>query len=148
MSGLIAQNGAIAVLQFFTGQTPAVTPAAGSLWLCLLVGDPSSSAINGTAAVAVSDLQEDTTAGYARQAVTFYSLDSTTGGTTSNSGSITFTYTANQNVPVQWVALITGASASDNSGYLLYTWDLDAVEQVQTTQSIVIPSAGLVLSQG
>src|SRR5258708_5486401 len=41
------------------------------LYIALLTGDPSQSGPGGGYARSISDLVEDTTAGYARQAVTF-----------------------------------------------------------------------------
>jgi hypothetical protein len=64
----------------------------------------------------------------------------------SNTATITVgPYTANQQLPVQWAALVTAQTGT--VGLLLYTWTLDTVEQVQVSQPIIIPAGDLVLEQ-
>lgn len=124
--------------------------AVGSLYLALLTADPTTSGANGSPAVNISDLVEDQTAGYARQAITFTQVTEATAAAppepASNTTAITFgPYTANQALAVQWGALVTVASGS--AGTLLYTWNLDTIEQVQVSQPIIIPAGDLLLEQ-
>lgn len=135
----------------YDGTTPynsAHWAAVGSLYVALLTADPSTSGSGGTPAVNISDLVEDLTTGYARQVVTFSQLTQSTAVVppepASNTGTITWgPYTANQALPVQWAALVTALSGT--VGLLLYTWNLDTIEQVLTAQSITIPAGNLVL---
>jgi hypothetical protein len=124
--------------------------AVGDLYLALLTTDPATSGSGGGPSVLLSDLVEDTTSGYARQTVTFSQITQSSAtvppAQASNTGTITFgPYTANQALPVQWAALVTASSGT--VGLLLYTWNLDTVEQVQDSQPIIIPAGGLVLDQ-
>ena len=174
-----------AVLNYWNGS--AWVAGTEPLYVALLTGDPSTSGPNGDYARQISDLIEDITAGYARQAVTFaapaaYSgvatytlgeLVSYTGyvyscavasvsGTApsgtdtsstdwayispdypakvANTAALTFGYTANQNYPVQWAALVTVASGT--TGLLKYLWAMPSPEKVAASQSIQI-GAGL-----
>lgn len=58
-----------AVLEYWNGT--AWVAGTEPLYIALLTGDPSVSGPNGGYAHSISDLIEDTTSGYARQAVTF-----------------------------------------------------------------------------
>lgn len=137
----------------YNGTTPYNTAdwaAIGNLYLALLTSDPSTSGADGGPSVKISDLVEDTTSGYARQEVTFTQItqsDATVPpAQASNTGAIEFgPYEANQTLAVQWAALVTASTGT--TGLLLYTWTLDTVEQVQTSQPIIIPEGSLVLDQ-
>lgn len=137
----------------YNGASPYTTSgwaAVGGLYLALLVADPSTSGPSSGPAVSLSDLVEDTTAGYARQSVTFSQITQSNGTTppaqASNTNTLTFgPYTANQALPVQWAALVTAASGT--TGLLKYTWNLDTIEQVSVSQPIIIPAGSLVLDQ-
>jgi hypothetical protein len=126
-----------------------------SQYICLLTADPglSSVASPGTPAVYLSDLVEDTTAGYARQAVTWTGVPLASIAwpcTTSNSNNMTFgPYTANQSTPVQWCALVSSLSATGgtNTGNLIYYWALAEPQQVQISQSITIAAGSLSFSE-
>lgn len=140
-------------IYFYDGTSPynaAHWAVIGSLYLALLTGDPSTSGAGGSPAVNLSDLAEDTTSGYARQVVTFSQITQANAtlppAAASNTGAITFgPYTANQALPVQWAALVTASSGT--AGLLLYTWSLDTIEQVLTSQPIILPAGTLVLDQ-
>lgn len=67
-----------------------VTAASMGLYIALLVGDSSQSGPGGGYARSVSDLVEDTTAGYARQAVSFAEPPAYSGGTTYTLGQQVF----------------------------------------------------------
>jgi hypothetical protein len=135
----------------YDGTTPynsAHWAASGSLYLALLTSDPTTSGSGSTPAVSISDLVEDATSGYARQAVTFSQITQGTAteppAQASNTGAITFgPYTANQALPVQWAALVTALSGT--TGLLVYWWTLDTIEQVSVSQPIIIPAGDLVL---
>lgn len=144
MTFQIAADGAQAVMQYFTGQSALVISSA-SLYVALLTGSPLTSGSFGAAAVAVADLKEDTTTGYARQAVTFSAPAVGTPSQVSNTGALTYNYSANMAAPVQWAALVT--SASGTTGTLLGWWVLDTIEQVLTSQSIIIPAGDLIIDQ-
>lgn len=137
----------------YNGATPYTTSgwaAVGSLYLALLTADPSTSGPSSGPAVAMSDLVEDTTSGYARQVVTFSQitqlLATVPPAATANTNIITFgPYTASQALPVQWAALVTAATGT--AGVLKYVWGLDTIEQVNVSQPITIPAGALVLDQ-
>jgi hypothetical protein len=121
-----------------------VSGAAGH-YIALLTVDPATTGPSGGYSVNISDLVEDTTAGYARQAVTFSAAGTTYPSPSSNTGNLTFgPYTAAQTVPVQWAALVTAASG--NTGLLTYWWNLSPAEQVSVSQTIVIGSGTLSLA--
>jgi hypothetical protein len=130
----------------WNGSAWVKVPAAGSRYLALLTADPDTSGAGGTPAVSLSDLLEDTTSGYARQ---LFVMSGATPGPPAgmvNANTITFgPYGANMPVADQWSALVT--SASGTSGLLLYTWDLDTIEQVSVSQNIVFPAGSLSLGQ-
>lgn len=143
MAGIIAQDGAKAVLDYFTGQSAL---SISTLYVALLTADPSTSGPSSGPAVAMTDLVEDTTSGYARQSVSFTAPTSAVPSEVSNSSALTFgPYSANQATAVQWAALVTVSTGT--SGHLLYTWVLDTSQQVLDTQSIVIPANDLTLLQ-
>jgi hypothetical protein len=156
-------NTGTSTLMAYNGTLPYNTSdwiAASSLtqYICLLTADPGqSNALNpGTPAILVSDLVEDTTTGYTRQAVTWTGLVETSEtsitwpATTSNSNNLTYgPYTANQATPVQWAALVSSTSATGGTatGVLLYYWALAAAQQVQISESITIAAGSLFFSQ-
>lgn len=129
----------------------APTPAAGKgLYLALLTANPDTSGSGGGPADSISDLVEDITSGYARQPITFSQITQSNAteepAQTANTGNVTFgPYSANQLTPVPWAALVTVLTG--NTGLLLYTWQLDTVEQVPVSDSIQIPAGDLVLDQ-
>lgn len=113
--------------------------AAGSRYLALCTADPSK-------AVFISDLQEVTTAGYSRVAVTFNPATNTIPSVSNNSGLIVFgPVTANMALSTQWLALVTVASGT--VGNLAYTWTLDAPQQVLATKEIAIAADAITMNQ-
>lgn len=117
----------------------AWTAAAGERYLALLTSDPVQSG-----AVNVSDLNELTTAGYARQAVSFSVASTGYPSQASNTDVITFgPMTTTMLVPVQWIALVT--SATGNSGYFLASWQLPNPVQVDVSQSMSAGIGSLIL---
>lgn len=122
-----------------------VSGTAG-LYIALCTVDPNTTGPSGGFSVNISDLAEDTTAGYTRQAVTFSLASSTYPAVSSNTNDLTFgPYTAAQAAAVQWAALVTVASGT--AGFLSYTWNLSPAQQVQISQSIIIGSGTLTLDQ-
>jgi hypothetical protein len=135
----------------YNGTSPYSTSgwaAAPGQYLALLTSDPATSGSGGGPAVLISDLVEDQTSGYGRQSVTWSQITQSTAtvppAQASNTNTVTFgPYTANQELAVQWAALVTAQTGT--VGLLLYTWDLDTIEQVEVSQPIIIPAGSLVL---
>ena len=89
---------------------------------------------------------EVTTAGYARQAVTWTNAAASYPSPVSNSGVLTFgPMSASMALSAQWAALVTASTGS--TGLLLYFWNLDTAQQVSVSQSIQIPAGNLSLSE-
>lgn len=148
-----------------------VASSSMGLYIALLTATPfavATTAIPGNPAVYPSDITpiELTTAGYTRLAVTFGPTGVVTGSTVANSNpgypapvanngsngvlgqSLTFgPMSANMAVPVQWAALIISNVASGSTGWLRYYWTLNTPQQVNISQSIVIPIGSLVLDE-
>lgn len=127
-----------------TGLAPAGAQAqltalvSGTTYLAACTADPSS-------ALEVADLTELTTSGYSRVTMAWNSPTASIPSVMTNSNLVTFgPMSANMALAIQWVALIT--SSSGTSGSLLYTWTLDAPQQVSATQSINIAAGGLAIS--
>lgn len=132
-----------------TTSTPVQYSWNGSAWvlsstlgqyLALLTADPTT-----LPAINVSDLQEVTTAGYSRAAVTFTEASVAYPAVVSNSGTITWgPMSADMLVPAEWIALVTCASGT--AGIFKYSWPI-APQQVETSQVIQLPTGGLTLSE-
>ena len=69
--GLVAIDYSVTPPVRYHWNTTAWIAGVAPLYIALLVGDPTVSGPNGGYARSISDLVEDTTAGYARQAVAF-----------------------------------------------------------------------------
>jgi hypothetical protein len=122
---------------------------AGSpaLYLALLISDPTSSGASGVQAVNISDLGEDPTTGYARQAITFGLASASLPARATNTSIATFgPYDADQQTLVQWAALVTAESGT--AGILRDLWTLDTPQQVASGGSIVFPPGTLSVSEG
>lgn len=105
---------------------------AGSRFLALLSADPvTANAVN------ISDLTEITTAGYARQSVTFAHASTAYPSAAANSGLITFgPMSAGMTQAVQWIAMVTVASGT--TGYFLESWLMPTALQVNASEVIQI----------
>lgn len=130
--------------------TEAWVAGPQSLYVALLTGDPTTSGPSGGYAVNISDLIEDQTAGYARQAVTFGVPSSTVIGTypapIANTNVLTFgPYTANMQTADGWAALVTAGSG--DLGLLSYLWKLPAAVMVPLAESIQVPVGYLTLTE-
>jgi hypothetical protein len=96
-----------------------------------------------TATDTLSTITEVATAGYARQAVTFAAASGTNPATVSNSGAVTFTFSADP--PSVTYAFITDA-ASGTSGTIFYRWTGTAVDP-GTGESIEVAIGALVVNE-
>jgi hypothetical protein len=137
-----------------TSSSPAIyhwngsswVPGAASLYIALCTADPATSGPGGGFSVNISDLVEDTTSGYTRQAVTFSVASSTYPAVTANTNNLTFgPYSAGQSIAVQWAALVNVSSGT--GGLLLYWWDMSPAQQVAISQEIIIGSGTLTLDE-
>lgn len=119
-------------------------------YMCLLTADPTT-VLSGSPAVQISDLStiEDATAGYQRQYVTWSAAAASEPSSIGNSNILTFgPYTANQALPVGYVAMIAVPAANSTAGspiassvkngLLIYFWQTPVTQQVLSTQSIQV----------
>jgi hypothetical protein len=133
-----------------TSASNTVMDSNGSAWvaastmgtyLTLLTADPQA-----LPAVSISELDEVTTAGYARTSVTFSEATAGNPSAFANTTSATFgPFTADMDEPANWSALVT--CLSGNSGLFLYSWPI-SLAQVQTSQGILVPAGVLAGAQG
>lgn len=108
---------------------------AGTRYLALCTADPSGS-------TTIAELQEVTDAGYSRVTIPWSPATASIPSVGTNSGLILFgPFTVNMSLPAQWVAMVTVASGT--TGHLIYTWTLDAPQQVDATQSVAIAASAL-----
>lgn len=108
---------------------------AANNYLALLTADP-------TGLTTIAALTEVTTAGYARQPVSFSAATAASPSVVSNSGLITFgPFTANMTTAAQWVALVTVLTGT--TGFLLESWVLSQPQQVNATQSVTVAAGAL-----
>jgi hypothetical protein len=120
----------------------AWVPASSSRYLALLVSDPSA-----LPAVTIADLDEVTTAGYARAPVTMSLATPDYPSVSTDTGTITWgPMTADMLVPALFAALVTVPGGT--LGLYLYSWPLPSPQQVSTSQYIQIATSALSLSQG
>ena len=150
--GLIWYDTTNAVFKQWTGNagvggtgTWVSSPAPGTRYLALLTADPVFNAAVNPQDAGFAEL---TTAGYARQAVTFTAATTAQPSLASNTAVITFTMSSSMLVPVQWVALMTLSTtvvAGAPYGQFLASWNLSAPVQVNASQSIQIGIGQLVL---
>jgi len=120
-------------LNQWNGSAWVTSPAPGTRYLALLTADP---VLNGAVYISDAGFVECTTAGYARQTVTFSSATSAYPSASANTNLITYTMSSTMLAPVQWVAMVT--SASGTLGWFLASWNLAAGIQVNATQTIQI----------
>lgn len=117
-----------------------------SLYIALCVGNPATTGPSGGYSVNITDLVEDTTTGYARQAVTFSAATTAYPSQSSNTNNLTFgPYTEAQVAAVQWCALVTVSTGT--AGLLKYWWDMSPSQQVQISQTIIIGSGTLTFNE-
>src|ERR1700722_5061400 len=104
-----------------TSSSPAIYHWNGSSWvsgaaglyIALCTADPATSGPGSGPSVNISDLVEDTTSGYTRQAVTFSVASTAYPAVSSNANNLTFgPYSAGQTIAVQWAALVNAASGT------------------------------------
>ena len=137
-----------------TSGAPALYSWNGASWvagaqgryIALLTASPFTSGPGGGYAQAISDLVEVTTAGYARQSVSFTDAAASYPAPESNSNLLTFgPMSANMAVSAQWAAMVTAVTGT--VGLLEYWWTLDTPQQVLVSQSIQIPIGSLTLAE-
>lgn len=129
-----------------TTSTPVIKKYNGTSWvaddgvryLALLFADPTS-------ATNISGLSEITTAGYARQPVTFTEATAADPTEVQNDSVITFgPFSEDMSQAAGWLALVDVASG--NSGQLIYVWTADLAQQVSASQSIQIAIGKLTMN--
>ncbi len=119
---------------------------ASGRYIALLTASPWTSGSGGGYAQYISDLVEVTTAGYARQSVTFSDAEAAYPSPVSNTNVLTFgPMTAAMTLSAQWAAMVSASTGT--SGLLQYFWQLDEPQQVASSQSIQIPAGGLALTE-
>ncbi|MEV4576032.1 hypothetical protein AB0K16_22580 [Nonomuraea jabiensis] len=139
MAGTLNVVGAQAILDFFTGRALKWT-SPQTFYLALMTSSVPDN-------VGLSSIPEVTTAGYARQPVTFAAATLARPSVAGNSAVITFgPVTADMSVPATHVALVTAQVGT--SGDVLYSWTLDTSQQAVNGQALQIATNKLTLSQG
>lgn len=119
----------------------AWVPASATRYLALLTADPTQ-----LPAVAITDLSEITTAGYARATVSMSTATGNYPSVSTDTGTISWgPMTADMLVPAIWAALVTVSTGS--LGLYVFSWPLPAPQQVSTSQYVQIAANQLSLSQ-
>ena len=120
----------------------AWVPSSGSRYLALLTADPTA-----LPAVNITDLSEVTTPGYARSQMNFSPASAAYPSTSSDTGTVSWgPMTADMLVPALFVAMVTVATGT--TGLYLFSWQLPAPQQVNTSQYIQVATGEISLSQG
>lgn len=120
----------------------AWVPASGNRYLALLTADPTA-----LPAVNITDLSEVTTPGYARAQMNFSPASAAYPSTSTDTGTISWgPMTADMLVPALFVAMVTVATGT--TGLYLFSWQLPAPQQVNTSQYVQIATGEMSLSQG
>ena len=134
MPGEFSQTGANYALDIVTGRNAG--PGARTTYLALLTAAPTDTTTLAT-------MSEVSTAGYARQAVT-WSAPSGDPSSTSNSGAINFpTFTADP-PNITHCALVSAASGT--TGDLVAWWQLTTARDAANGDSVSVASGALVLT--
>lgn len=127
------------VIDYITGRAVATTAPAAT-YLAALTADPGPNAT-------LAAMNEDTTAGYARQTITWTApaipTDPAEGTSpiSKNAADITFgPYTAAQTLPITHVALVTAASGT--VGKVKWVWDI-AQYIAASGDSAVLPAGAV-----
>lgn len=131
MSGEASSFGAGAALDAMTGRA---TQTARTTYLALLTAAPTDATTNATMA-------EVTTAGYARQAVT-WAAPSGDPRVTSNTALLTFGPFTADPPNITHAALVS--SASGTSGDFIYWWTLDNARDAANGDSLTVAVGALV----
>lgn len=139
--GLAWYNTTASQFESWNGTSWVTSPVPGSRWLALLTTDP---VLGG--AVNISDIgfTECTTAGYARQPVTFTQASAAYPSSASNTSVITFgPMSATMLVPCQWAALVTCSSGTN--GLFLASWYLSQPLQCNASQFLQCGTGELIV---
>ena len=133
MPGEASSVGAGIALDAMSGRA---TQSARTTYLALLTAAPTDASTIGT-------LSEITTAGYARQAVT-WGAPAGDPRVSANSATVTFGPFTADPPNVTHCALVS--SASGTSGDLIYFWTLDTAKDAALNESIQVAAGGLTMS--
>jgi hypothetical protein len=134
MTGAATRVGAGIALDAMSGRA---TQTARTMYLALLTAAPGPTTTPAT-------MTEVSTAGYARQAVTFNAPTAADPSVQTNSGALTFgPFTADPpNVP--YLGLVS--SSSGTSGQMTYQWTADVARDAALNDSIQVASGALSMS--
>lgn len=133
MPGQLSTVGADIAENAVTGRA---TQSARTTYLCLLTAAPND-------ATTLSTMAELTTAGYARQAVT-WTAPTGEPAISSNSATITFGPFTADPPNVTHCALVSAASGT--TGDFIYYWQLDVAKDAAINESIQFAAGGLTMS--
>ncbi|TKK84702.1 hypothetical protein FDA94_29245 [Herbidospora galbida] len=137
MAGNPSVYGCQIALDYLTGRALDYA-SARTTYLALLTGNIADDAL-------MSAMPEVTTAGYARQAVTWGAPSNARPSSAANSAVITFgPVTADMPVPVTYAALVTVSTGT--AGKIIHKWLLDAPQQPVNGQALQIAIGKLVLT--
>jgi hypothetical protein len=138
MAGNPTVVGAAAMLDYLTGRA-LKWATTQNVYIALLTSSVPDN-------IGLSSIPEVTTAGYARQLVTWSASTIARPSLTGNNAVITFgPVTADMSVPATHVALVTAATGT--SGDVLYVWQLDTTQQAVNGQALQMAVNKLTLSQ-
>lgn len=137
MPGELSTVGAQYALDYVTGRALAYT-AARPTYLALLIAAP-------TDASTLVTMAEVTTAGYARQTVTWTAATSASPSSTGNGAAVTFgPFTVAMASAATHCALVSAASGT--AGDFLMWWALDTARQAAVNESIQFAIGALVMT--
>jgi len=137
MAGSATTVGAAAALDFFTGRALAWDEPQ-EFYLALLTSSVPDN-------VGLSSIPEVTTAGYARQAVTWSAATVAKPSVAGNAAVVTFgPVSEDMTSPATHVALVTASAGT--VGDVLYVWALDTTQQAVNGQALQIAVNKLTLS--
>lgn len=134
MTGAPTQVGAGIMLDAASGRA---TQTARTMYLALLTAVP-------TATMTPATMTEISTAGYARQAVTFNAPTAASPSVQTNSGALTFGPFSADPPNVPYLGLVS--SSSGTSGQMTWGWTADTARDAASGDSIQVASAALSMS--
>ena len=126
------------MLNYISGRSNQWTTGSRTTYLALVTADP------GLSPVTPADLAEVTTAGYARQSVTWSAPAVGATPSTSNSAAVNFgPFTAAMAAAATHVALVS--TASGTTGEVMYTWKIPQALAAGISETIQIPINALTM---
>lgn len=149
MAGNLTDATDRAILNWITGTSLGGWTPPATAYIMLLTADPSLTAANPTNPQ-LSELSELAATGYSRQACSFSTATSPTGGTSqiTNTSTVTFgpfTGASGSGTPTTFGALVNVASGT--TGNVVAVWQWDSSVLAPQNQSIVIQPGNLTLTQ-